>query len=384
MSKEQLEHFRSILNSWKRDLMVEVDRTVSHMKDEAANFPDPNDRATQEEEFSLELRTRDRERKLIRKIDEALKRIEDGSLRLLPRDRRGNRHQAPRGAPGRHAQHRGAGAPRAPRAPVRRPRRPLPLSPPPLRRALRALPDRPAAPRLARRRRRAATSTPATAAGEWLVRIEDLDRDAGDSRCAARSCAPSRPSASPGTARSSTRASAPSTTTRRSRAWPAPGALSRAAAAAASTSAEARYPGTCRAGPRRAGPTATRFRVRDQEVSFRDRIQGECRFDLAERGDVVIRRRDGAFAYQLAVVVDDALQGVTDVVRGADLLDSTPWQIALQEALGLPAVATPTCRWSSSPRARSSQVPPLGAPGYAPGGRPAARGPRPSRSVPSG
>jgi DnaK suppressor protein len=79
MSKEQLEHFRSILNSWKRDLMVEVDRTVSHMKDEAANFPDPNDRATQEEEFSLELRTRDRERKLIRKIDEALKRIDDGS-----------------------------------------------------------------------------------------------------------------------------------------------------------------------------------------------------------------------------------------------------------------------------------------------------------------
>jgi DnaK suppressor protein len=79
MSKEQLEHFRQILNSWKRDLMVEVDRTVSHMKDEAANFPDPNDRATQEEEFSLELRTRDRERKLIRKIDEALKRIDDGS-----------------------------------------------------------------------------------------------------------------------------------------------------------------------------------------------------------------------------------------------------------------------------------------------------------------
>jgi len=79
MSKAQLEHFRQILHSWKRDLMVEVDRTVSHMKDEAANFPDPNDRATQEEEFSLELRTRDRERKLIRKIDDALKRIEDGS-----------------------------------------------------------------------------------------------------------------------------------------------------------------------------------------------------------------------------------------------------------------------------------------------------------------
>jgi DnaK suppressor protein len=79
MGKPQLEHFRQILESWKQDLMEEVDRTVSHMKDEAANFPDPNDRATQEEEFSLELRTRDRERKLIRKIDEALKRIEDGS-----------------------------------------------------------------------------------------------------------------------------------------------------------------------------------------------------------------------------------------------------------------------------------------------------------------
>jgi len=79
LGKEQLEHFRQILNTWKRDLMNEVDRTVDHMKDEAANFPDPNDRATQESEFSLELRTRDRERKLIRKIDEAIKRIEDGT-----------------------------------------------------------------------------------------------------------------------------------------------------------------------------------------------------------------------------------------------------------------------------------------------------------------
>jgi len=79
MSKAQLDHFRLILSSWKQDLMQEVDRTVLHMKDEAANFPDPNDRATQESEFSLELRTRDRERKLIRKIDEALKRIDDGT-----------------------------------------------------------------------------------------------------------------------------------------------------------------------------------------------------------------------------------------------------------------------------------------------------------------
>lgn len=79
MGREQLDHFRGILNSWKRDLMEEVDRTMLHMKDEAANPPDPNDRATLESEFALELRTRDRERKLIRKIDEALSRIEDGS-----------------------------------------------------------------------------------------------------------------------------------------------------------------------------------------------------------------------------------------------------------------------------------------------------------------
>ena len=79
MSDEQLEHFHDILSSWKRELMYEVDRTVHHMQDEAANFPDPNDRATQESEFGLELRTRDRERKLLRKIDSALARIDEGS-----------------------------------------------------------------------------------------------------------------------------------------------------------------------------------------------------------------------------------------------------------------------------------------------------------------
>ena len=176
------------------------------------------------------------------------------------------------------------------------------------------------------------------AAGEWLMRIEDLDRDRVIAGCAARML---------------------DTLEAFGLTWDGPvlyqsertehyhDALERLASAGRTFacscsrrehSAEAHYPGTCRAGPRRAGPTATRFRVRDQEVSFRDRIQGECRFDLAERGDVVIRRRDGAFAYQLAVVVDDAFQGVTDVVRGADLIDSTPWQIALQEALGLPEV----------------------------------------------
>jgi DnaK suppressor protein len=77
MNDAQLRHFIGILRAWKQGLMEEVDRTVGHMKDEATNFPDPNDRATQEEEFNLELRTRDRERKLIKKIDEALESIDD-------------------------------------------------------------------------------------------------------------------------------------------------------------------------------------------------------------------------------------------------------------------------------------------------------------------
>ena len=79
MNDLQLAHFRKILLAWKRELMEEADRTMHHMKDDAANFPDPNDRATQESEFGLELRTRDRDRKLLRKIDSALVRIDDGS-----------------------------------------------------------------------------------------------------------------------------------------------------------------------------------------------------------------------------------------------------------------------------------------------------------------
>jgi DnaK suppressor protein len=80
MSKEQLAHFRNILLRWRQDLMEEVDRTVHHMRDEAANFPDPADRATQEEEFSIELRTRDRERKLIKKIDQTIDRLDAGDF----------------------------------------------------------------------------------------------------------------------------------------------------------------------------------------------------------------------------------------------------------------------------------------------------------------
>jgi DnaK suppressor protein len=77
MNDQQKAHFRKILGAWRNQLMQEVDRTVDHMKDEAANFPDPVDRAAQEEEFALELRTRDRERKLIKKIEKTLVLLED-------------------------------------------------------------------------------------------------------------------------------------------------------------------------------------------------------------------------------------------------------------------------------------------------------------------
>lgn len=78
MNAKQSQHFRKLLIDWKQTLMEEVERTVHHMQDEASNFPDPNDRATQEEEFALELRTRDRERKLIKKINESLITLETG------------------------------------------------------------------------------------------------------------------------------------------------------------------------------------------------------------------------------------------------------------------------------------------------------------------
>jgi DnaK suppressor protein len=76
MNEKQEDHFRNILNAWKRVLIAKVEETVHHMQDEAANFPDPNDRASQESDFTMELRTRDRERKLIKKIDESLSEID--------------------------------------------------------------------------------------------------------------------------------------------------------------------------------------------------------------------------------------------------------------------------------------------------------------------
>jgi glutamyl-Q tRNA(Asp) synthetase len=97
------------------------------------------------------------------------------------------------------------------------------------------------------------------------------------------------------------------------------------------------YPGTCRHLSLREGATAERFDVSHTRIAFHDRVQGAIEQDLErEVGDFVIKRRDGLHAYQLAVVVDDAEQGITDVVRGADLLWSTPRQIALQRRLGYP------------------------------------------------
>ncbi len=97
------------------------------------------------------------------------------------------------------------------------------------------------------------------------------------------------------------------------------------------------YPGFCRDAGHGLDDAAIRLRVPDREYGFTDRVQGEFRQHLGrEVGDFVIRRRDGLIAYQLAVVLDDAWQGVTDVVRGADLLDSTPRQLYLQEVLSVP------------------------------------------------
>lgn len=102
-----------------------------------------------------------------------------------------------------------------------------------------------------------------------------------------------------------------------------------------------RYPGTCRTGlPEKRDARSWRLRVEPGQVCFDDALQGRvCQDVAAEVGDFVVLRADGLFAYQLAVVVDDAAQGITHVVRGADLLDSTPRQICLQRQLGLPQPA---------------------------------------------
>ena len=107
------------------------------------------------------------------------------------------------------------------------------------------------------------------------------------------------------------------------------------------------YPGTCRtaksshylvATRHQPASHALRFECGEETIAFTDRILGKQSFELAQLGDFILRRRDSLFAYQLAVVIDDAAQSVTSVVRGADLLSSTPWQMALQQALGLPVM----------------------------------------------
>jgi glutamyl-Q tRNA(Asp) synthetase len=111
-------------------------------------------------------------------------------------------------------------------------------------------------------------------------------------------------------------------------------------AASAPLGREPVYPGTCRNGlPPGRVARAIRFRAPDEVIAFDDIVAGHVEENVAiDTGDFVIRRADGVYAYQLAVVVDDAAQGVTQVVRGADLLSSTARQIALQRALGLPAL----------------------------------------------
>ena len=113
------------------------------------------------------------------------------------------------------------------------------------------------------------------------------------------------------------------------------------AAASAPHGSARRYPGTCRDAGHRAGVRAAlRLRMPPEPVTVCDRLLGSVAADPeADTGDIVVRRADGLHAYQLAVVVDDAADGVTDVVRGDDLWPSTPAQAALQDVLGLPRTA---------------------------------------------
>lgn len=186
------------------------------------------------------------------------------------------------------------------------------------------------------------------AGGEWLVRIEDVD--VPRTRPGARSSILATleryglawdgdvVSQSPRTA---TYASALSRLCVQGDVFECACTRRELATAPHSAGGERVYPGTCRDGipanRSRRAQRAWRVRVGDELIGFRDRLQGPQAQDLArDVGDFVVRRADGLYAYQLAVVVDDALQGITHVVRGADLLSSTPRQILLQRLLGFP------------------------------------------------
>lgn len=183
------------------------------------------------------------------------------------------------------------------------------------------------------------------AGGQWLVRMEDLDR----------------PRCEPGAAdtilaqleayglhwdgevlvqsqRDDAYAAALDALKEPGAVFPCACTRSQLAAASRNEEGETIYPGTCRNGLS-AGQIGRAWRVRVPDVStrFHDRIHGDLQQNLAsEVGDFVVKRADGLFAYQLAVVVDDAFQGITHIVRGADLLWNTPRQIHLQNLLGLP------------------------------------------------
>jgi glutamyl-Q tRNA(Asp) synthetase len=183
--------------------------------------------------------------------------------------------------------------------------------------------------------------------GEWLVRIEDVDTPRSQSGCADHILATLERYGfqwDGSVAWQSTRTSryAHALADLRSRELVYPCTCSRRDLALSPLGAggERVYPGTCRshvAADVPAKPHAWRVRVGDARIAFVDRLQGPREQDLAsEVGDFALRRSDRLYAYQLAVVVDDAEQGMTDIVRGADLLASTPRQIFLQRALGLP------------------------------------------------
>lgn len=183
------------------------------------------------------------------------------------------------------------------------------------------------------------------AGGRWLVRMEDLDRPRCDQASAdtilrqledyglewdGEVLYQSRRDAAYAAALDALRA--------QQAAYPCACTRSQLADAPRNREGEILYPGTCRGGlPAGASERAWRVRVEDASTHFHDRIHGDLQQNLArDVGDFIVRRADGLFAYQLAVVVDDAFQGVTHVVRGADLLWNTPRQIVLQGLLGLP------------------------------------------------
>jgi glutamyl-Q tRNA(Asp) synthetase len=181
--------------------------------------------------------------------------------------------------------------------------------------------------------------------GRWLLRIEDLDRprevagllcrDTRDARGLRLRVGRCRrpPKRTPGPLRRGARAPAEH------------GLLFDCSCSRQDLADEDRYPGTCRERPRLAGAAmGSRLRVEPRQINFIDRIQGQFRQDVAAAcGDLLLKRRDQIYAYVLAVVVDDADTGVTHVLRGADLLDNTPRQIYLQQALGLPTPPTRMC-----------------------------------------